>query len=104
MDAGRMLREARAEVGLTQRALAQRTSIPQPVIARVESGGVVPRVDTLDRLLAGCGRMLGPLPRLGAGVDRTMIRELLKLTPGQRARLAVRETRNVSHVLGAVAA
>ncbi len=99
-----MLREARVSAGLTQRALAQRTHIPQPVIARVESGGVVPRVDTLDRLLAGCGQTLGALPRLGAGLDRTMIRELLELTPGQRARLAVREARNLSRVLGAAAA
>jgi predicted transcriptional regulator len=28
--------------------------VAQPAVARIESGAVVPRVDTLDRLLAAC--------------------------------------------------
>jgi len=68
----------------------------QPAIARIESGDVTPRVGTLDRLLAACGESLESAPRLGVGVDRTMIRELLRLTPGARARLAVTESRNLA--------
>jgi len=53
MDAARTLRDARRRAHLTQRALASRSGIPQPAIARIERGTVVPRVDTLDRLEAG---------------------------------------------------
>lgn len=81
---GRMLRNARSRVGLTQRQLAAKVGIPQETIARIERGRVDPRVGTLDRLLEGCGYGLDSLPRLGIGVDRTQIRELLKLTPSER--------------------
>ena len=95
MDPARTLRDARRRAGLTQRALASRSGIPQPAIARIERGTVVPRVDTLDRLLAGCGEQLGSEPRLGIGIDRTPIRALLRLTPAQRIRVATREGRNL---------
>ncbi|MBW3563922.1 MAG: hypothetical protein KY459_04270 [Acidobacteria bacterium] len=36
----------------------------------------------------------GP-PEKGTGVDRTLIRQRLALTPAQRVRLAVREARNL---------
>ncbi|MGA9159830.1 MAG: helix-turn-helix transcriptional regulator, partial [Actinomycetota bacterium] len=55
VDAARTLREARRGAGLTQRALALRAGIPQPTIARIEARTVVPRIDTLDRLLSACG-------------------------------------------------
>jgi transcriptional regulator with XRE-family HTH domain len=99
MNAGRLLTEARKRAGLSQRGLAGRVGVPQSAIARIERGTVVPRVDTLDRLLAGCGQALESRPRLGRGLDRTGIRQLLALTPGQRARLAVREARNVRALL-----
>jgi predicted transcriptional regulator len=70
------------------------------VIARIERGGVVPRVDTLDRMLAGCGEALETRRRLGMGIDRTVIRQLLALSPGERGRLAVEEARNVARALG----
>ena len=98
MDAARSLTRARRRAGLTQRELAAKVGVPQSVIARIERSGVVPRVDTLDRLLAGCGEALESRPRLGAGLDRSAIRELLKLTPAERARLAVREARNLERV------
>jgi predicted transcriptional regulator len=98
MDAARTLRDARRRAGLTQRALATRTRIPQPAIARIERGTVVPRVDTLDRLLAGCGEQLGIQRRPGVGIDRTSIRALLRLTPAQRIRVATREGRNLERL------
>ena len=95
MDPARTLRDARRRAGLTQRALASRSGVPQPAIARIERGTVVPRVDTLDRLLAGCGQQLGTERRPGLGIDRTSIRALLRLTPAQRIRVATREGRNL---------
>ena len=99
MDAAGVLREARRRAGLSQRALAERVRVPQATVGRIESGAVVPRVDTLDRLLAGCGRTLASVPAPGSGVDRTQIRELLALSPGDRLRLAAREARNLERLL-----
>ncbi len=72
--------------------------MPQPVVARIERGGVVPRIDTLDRLLAGCGEALESRPRLGIGLDRTAIRRLIALTPPERARVAVAEARALDRI------
>lgn len=84
---------------LTQRALARLAGVPQPTVARIESGAVVPRVDTLDRLLRVCGKDLELVQRAGTGLDRTLIRERLKLSTAQRARLAVREWENTERLL-----
>lgn len=54
------------------------------MISRIERGVVSPTVNTLERLLRRCGVELGTMPRVG-DVDRTLIRERLRLTPGQRA-------------------
>jgi transcriptional regulator with XRE-family HTH domain len=102
MNTARVLRQARTRAGLTQRALARRVGVPQSAIARIERGGVIPRVDSLDRLLAGCGEGLESRPRLGQGLDPTVIRELLALTPGQRARLAAQEASNMAAALGRI--
>src|SRR5262245_11483204 len=99
MDAGRALRDARRRAGLTQRALALRAGIPQPTIARIESRAVVPRVDTLDRLLAACGFALETLRRPGVGIDRTGIRELRRLRPVERLRLAADDARNLDRLV-----
>jgi transcriptional regulator with XRE-family HTH domain len=85
------LREARREAGLGQRELARRAGMPQPTVSRIERGIASPRFDTLDRLLLECGRQLDLAERSGLGVDRSLIRERLMLTPGERARAAVRE-------------
>lgn len=90
----RMLRHARARAGITQRALSARTGIPQETIARIEAGRVDPRVSTLDRLLEGCGFGLEHLPRLGIGIDRTQIRQLLAVPPDERLDLAIESDRN----------
>jgi transcriptional regulator with XRE-family HTH domain len=84
---------------LSQRALARLAGVPQPTVARIESGAVVPRVDTLDRLLRACGKDLELVERAGKGLDRTLIRERLLLSTGQRARLAVREWENTRRLL-----
>ena len=91
--AARMLRHARRSAGLTQRALAASTGIPQETIARIEVGRSDPRVETLDRLLEGCGYGLEHLPRLGIGIDRSQIRERLAMTPSKRLVRAIEEDR-----------
>lgn len=44
------LRAARTEAGLSQRALARTTGIPQQVISRYEAADHAPRIDSLVRL------------------------------------------------------
>jgi predicted transcriptional regulator len=68
--------------------LAEATGVPQSTIGRIESGAVVPRVDTLDRLLRACGDQLEAMPLLGQGVDRSLIAMMLAMTPQERFRYA----------------
>jgi transcriptional regulator with XRE-family HTH domain len=93
MKPGRMLREARRRAGMSQRELAQAAGVPQATVARVESGAVSPRADTYERLLRAAGSELAVAPRLGSGVDRTLIRDRLALSAEQRVQLAIREAR-----------
>jgi transcriptional regulator with XRE-family HTH domain len=95
----RILRGARRRAGLSQRDLARLAGVPQSHIAKIESGAVIPRVDTLDALLAACGHALEGVPRPGRGVDRTVMRELIKLRPRERGRLAVTEAANLERAL-----
>lgn len=96
MDVARTLREARLAAHLSQRQLAARAGVPQSTVARIESGRMMPRVDTLDRLLRGLGSRLGAECWEDRGVDIWLIRENLKLTPRQRVKLAVEEAHAVS--------
>lgn len=74
--------------------MARRSGIAQPSISRIERGLVSPTVDTLERLVRECGMELEVVDRPGEGdVDRTLIRERLAMTPGERARRAVLEWR-----------
>lgn len=101
MEAARLLRYARRRAGLTQRQLARATGVAQPAIARIERGVVSPQLDTLERLLAGTGGSLELSPRLGEGVDRTLIRASLDRTPEDRVRAAGRAGRNLASFLRA---
>ena|SRR5437870_4111543 len=96
MDAARVLRYARRRAALTQRELAAKAGIAQPTIARIESGAMVPRVDTLDRLLEACGMGLEVEPRPGIGEDRTLPAELLAMSPARRARHAAASANNIA--------
>lgn len=78
---------------MTQRDLAAAAGVPQPTVARIESGAVSPRADTLDRLLRAAGHEIHVEPALGRGIDRTLIRDRLRLTPAERIGLAVEEAR-----------
>ena len=96
------MRYARRRAGLTQRALADAAGVPQPAIARIESGAVSPRVDTLERLLAAAGATLEVAPRLGEGVDRSLIHSFLKRSPDERIHDAAGAARNLAAFLKAM--
>jgi transcriptional regulator with XRE-family HTH domain len=100
--AGRILCYARRHAGMTQRGLAAASGVPQPAIARIESGTVSPRIDTLDRLLAAAGATLEPMAQLGVGIDRSQIRSRLALDPEERVRSAGADGRNLAALLAAV--
>ncbi|MGE7595641.1 helix-turn-helix domain-containing protein [Peribacillus frigoritolerans] len=49
------IRGKREELGLTQRDLAEKTGLKQSAIARMESGGAIPRLDTVLRVALALG-------------------------------------------------
>lgn len=55
LDLARLAYRMREQAGLSQRALARRMRTTQSAIARLESGGVLPRLDLLDRLSRATG-------------------------------------------------
>lgn len=63
MNVARALREARLAAGLTQRGLAAGAGVPQSTVARIESGQMMPRVDTFDRLLRVADKRVAVAPR-----------------------------------------
>jgi transcriptional regulator with XRE-family HTH domain len=81
---GTMLRQARRAAGLSQRGLASEAGVPHSTIARIETGAIDPRATTLDRLLRVCGRELDTFRAIGAGVDRSQLRERLGRSPRGR--------------------
>jgi transcriptional regulator with XRE-family HTH domain len=104
-SAASIVRGAREDAGLTQRALALASGVPQASIARIEAGRIDPRSATLGRLLAACGRRLATevVVESGerSGVDRSVIRELLTLTPTERHRRAVADAHALTWLLQA---
>jgi transcriptional regulator with XRE-family HTH domain len=98
VNAARSLVLARRRAGLTQRRLATATGVAQPTIARIERGHEVPRVDTLDTLLRACGDSVEAVPLAGVGLDRSVIRQLLRLTPGERGGTAAHDARMLARL------
>lgn len=74
---------------MTQHDLAQAVRMPQPSIARIERGTVVPRTATLLALLEATGHAIAVEPTSGPGPDREAIRQRLALTIPRRTRLAL---------------
>jgi transcriptional regulator with XRE-family HTH domain len=93
MSAARLLKYARRRSGLSQRALASAAQVPQSTVARIELGALSPRVDTLERLLRAAGQTLSTEPRIGAGVDRSLIHEILRRSPAERLRMLTADAR-----------
>lgn len=55
MRSASLLREARLRAGLTQSQLAERAGTTQSAVARWETGGTRPSLETLVRLIRACG-------------------------------------------------
>jgi len=53
--AGSLVLSARLKAGLTQRQLADRLGVTQPVVAAYESGRRQPTIPTLMRIVSGAG-------------------------------------------------
>ncbi len=96
-DAHLLVREARLSAYLTQRDMAELVGTSQSAIASLESGQTNPTVETLARCLATAGFSLRvtlePLPvadavveRYKRDVDRTLLRENLRLSVDERLR------------------
>ncbi|MET0417539.1 MAG: helix-turn-helix domain-containing protein, partial [Actinoplanes sp.] len=55
-DLGSLLRALRRRADLSQRELAERAGVPQPTLARIESGRAIdPRYRTVERLVRAAG-------------------------------------------------
>jgi transcriptional regulator with XRE-family HTH domain len=84
MVSGDLIRESRLRAGLTQTELGARIGKPQSVIARWERGDVDPSLETLRRVIRGCGLDLHfHLSRLDDS-NETIIDHHLKMTPAER--------------------
>jgi transcriptional regulator with XRE-family HTH domain len=100
MDAARILRDARIGARMTQRDLARAARVPQSTVARIERGQLVPRIDTLDRLIQAAGYELKSQQRPGFGIDRTLIIRQLRLTQEERLRSAAASSNNLANLRG----
>ncbi len=58
MDAGAIIKQARARAGLTQVQLARAAGTSQPTLAAYEAGAKSPSVRTLDRIVRAAGATL----------------------------------------------
>lgn len=84
MVSGLIAREARLRAGLTQAELGARLGKPQSVIARWESGAVQPSLESLRELVRACGLdLVIHLSKIDDS-NKTLIDQLLQMTPAQR--------------------
>jgi transcriptional regulator with XRE-family HTH domain len=87
LDPTALLRDSRRRAGLTQRQLALRLGVSQAAIAKLERLGANPTVATLAAALWATGHRLElTAPRRHGGVDESLIRRQLELTPSERLR------------------
>src|SRR5205807_8268645 len=101
MKAGTLVRTARLRQGITQRELARRSRIPQPMISLIERGLQDQRYSTLERILAAVDHEVDFVPHAGGGVDRTQSIETLRLTPDDRLIQCAQGTRWLTTLLSA---
>jgi transcriptional regulator with XRE-family HTH domain len=82
-----ILRHARQQSGLSQAQLGKRLGVSQAAVAKLEQPTSNPTVQTLARALRATGHSLKlSAPAMPAGVDKSLIRRHLELTPAQRIR------------------
>ena len=96
MTPGELIRTARRDAGLTQQSLATRLGTTQSAVARLERDAASPRVDTLRRALAACGRELDLAARpRKSSIDEAQVAERLRIPAGERIRIFERSYANV---------
>jgi predicted transcriptional regulator len=71
-------------------------------VGRIEAGLIDPRASTLERLLRACGYELDVQPRLGMGIDRSLIRQMLERTPRERIEHAAGAAEEISRMRGRI--
>jgi transcriptional regulator with XRE-family HTH domain len=82
-----LLKDARTRAGLTQAELGLRLGVSQAAVARLERPGANPTVSTLEDALWATGhRLVLDAPARRPGVDESLIRQQLELTPAERVR------------------
>ena len=84
MSAWALLREARAQAQLSQRALAERAQIAQSEIARLESGRQEPSFARLEQLMHAAGYDLKVELVPHDDHDEQLIRQMLALPVEER--------------------
>jgi transcriptional regulator with XRE-family HTH domain len=86
-DPAALLKASRRHAGLTQRQLALRLGVSQAAVAKLERPGANPTFETLAGALRATGHRLelSVSPRRG-GVDESLVRRQLELSPGERLR------------------
>jgi transcriptional regulator with XRE-family HTH domain len=86
MSGGHLVYEARRRAGLTQRELAERASVSQATIARIESGVTGPGFDQVRDLLDHCGFELKVGIAPSDDSDWSVAQANLRLDPATRVR------------------
>lgn len=82
-----LLKQARHEAGLTQAELARRLGVSQAAVAKLERPGSNPTIAVLDDALWATGHRLAlDAPARRPGVDESLIRQHLELSPAERLR------------------
>jgi len=100
MSSGDLLRTARLRAGLTQDELGQAVGRSQSAIARWESGGVQPSLETLRELIRACRLELTfGLANYDDSYD-PYINGLLDMTPAERVRDAIARERVAARIRG----
>jgi uncharacterized protein len=86
-ESATLLKEARREAGLTQAELARRLGVSQVAIAKMEHPESNPTVGALHDALWETGHRLAlDAPARRPGVDESLIRQHLELSPAERLR------------------
>jgi transcriptional regulator with XRE-family HTH domain len=83
---GTLIKNARHKAGLSQAELARRLGTTQSAMARLESPGSNPRVDTLDRAVAATGQRITVSVEPDFGLDESLIASALRMEPADRLR------------------
>ncbi len=75
MSLGTLIQQARADAGLSQRALAERAGTSQATLSAYERGRKDPSASTLARLLAATGSKLATQPKTAVFVPSARLLE-----------------------------